>query len=464
HLISLGLPQSLTPAVWIAGPICGLLVQPLFGAFSDRFESRWGRRKPFILGGAIATATSITGLAWVNNVVELARILLFPNLTSEACRIIRCSLAVAWVWMLNISIQPIQIGTRSLIFESCHARGQVRASAWTGKATAMGSVSGYLLSSFDLTIFLNLEIMTPFQALCAAVSTLLVLSSAVTCSCVSHRIDPLAAPRSDGYLNESQVTVKKIVHVLLSLPEVVSQLFVIQFYSWMAWFPFIYYQTGYLSDLYVSETPLPHQWMTQGALSIIREDGIRAASRSALGFAVVSLVAATALPFITQKTLGQPRTSLQPRHKFFQRLSIPSLWICGHVWLATAMISCFLIRHIAQANIVIALVGIPWALQAWIPYAILGETIACDEAAYVGVLTSLHNAFISAPQILSAGICAIVFHLYRLMGQRGEVGLAIGLGGLASIGAACQTVKLRRFLIFTKSREHPERVSQSCSC
>ena len=46
--------------VWIAGPLSGTLVQPYVGMKSDNCRMRWGRRRPFIVGGAIATITAIS--------------------------------------------------------------------------------------------------------------------------------------------------------------------------------------------------------------------------------------------------------------------------------------------------------------------------------------------------------------------------------------------------------------------
>ncbi|HEX7364076.1 MAG TPA: MFS transporter, partial [Dehalococcoidia bacterium] len=37
------------------GSLVALFAQPLAGAFSDRFGSRWGRRRPFIFAGTILT-------------------------------------------------------------------------------------------------------------------------------------------------------------------------------------------------------------------------------------------------------------------------------------------------------------------------------------------------------------------------------------------------------------------------
>lgn len=42
------------PILNLAGPVTGLLIQPMIGALSDRtWSPRWGRRKPFFLVGAI---------------------------------------------------------------------------------------------------------------------------------------------------------------------------------------------------------------------------------------------------------------------------------------------------------------------------------------------------------------------------------------------------------------------------
>lgn len=50
----LGAPEDMLPILNIAGPITGLIVQPIIGAMSDKtWSPRWGRRKPYFLIGAI---------------------------------------------------------------------------------------------------------------------------------------------------------------------------------------------------------------------------------------------------------------------------------------------------------------------------------------------------------------------------------------------------------------------------
>src|SRR4051812_7588678 len=65
------------PILNLAGPVTGLVIQPLIGAISDRtWHPRWGRRRPFITGGAILCAVILflfpfVGTLWVGGVCFL---------------------------------------------------------------------------------------------------------------------------------------------------------------------------------------------------------------------------------------------------------------------------------------------------------------------------------------------------------------------------------------------------------
>ena len=55
----LGANEASLPLLQLAGPLTGLLVQPLIGAMSDRTSSRWGRRTPYFLFGAILCSAGL---------------------------------------------------------------------------------------------------------------------------------------------------------------------------------------------------------------------------------------------------------------------------------------------------------------------------------------------------------------------------------------------------------------------
>jgi hypothetical protein len=68
YLLSLELSKELTALVWLAGPLSGLLVQPLIGAFSDKCTSRFGKRRPFIVVAGILTCLSMLGVAYARDI------------------------------------------------------------------------------------------------------------------------------------------------------------------------------------------------------------------------------------------------------------------------------------------------------------------------------------------------------------------------------------------------------------
>src|SRR3954449_10927381 len=57
---SLGSSLDDLPALWIAAPLTGLLVQPIIGHMSDRtWLGRLGRRRPYFVAGALLATLSL---------------------------------------------------------------------------------------------------------------------------------------------------------------------------------------------------------------------------------------------------------------------------------------------------------------------------------------------------------------------------------------------------------------------
>ena len=59
YVQELGIPHAWASVIWLCGPLSGLFVQPLVGHSSDRCKSKYGRRRPFIVAGAVAIAISV---------------------------------------------------------------------------------------------------------------------------------------------------------------------------------------------------------------------------------------------------------------------------------------------------------------------------------------------------------------------------------------------------------------------
>ena len=68
YLLSLGLSKSKLSLVWVAGPLSGLIMQPVIGMVSDKSTHRWGRRRPFMIGGAVAVSLCLVVLGWAREI------------------------------------------------------------------------------------------------------------------------------------------------------------------------------------------------------------------------------------------------------------------------------------------------------------------------------------------------------------------------------------------------------------
>src|SRR5918997_2631367 len=55
----LGANPDQVPILWLAGPVTGLLVQPVVGAMSDRTWNRFGRRRPYFFVGAVLASVAL---------------------------------------------------------------------------------------------------------------------------------------------------------------------------------------------------------------------------------------------------------------------------------------------------------------------------------------------------------------------------------------------------------------------
>ena len=53
----LGAHPDHIPILWLAGPMTGLIVQPIIGAMSDRTWNRFGRRRPYFSVGAVLASS-----------------------------------------------------------------------------------------------------------------------------------------------------------------------------------------------------------------------------------------------------------------------------------------------------------------------------------------------------------------------------------------------------------------------
>ena len=63
------------PLLQLAGPMTGLIIQPLIGALSDRTGGKWGRRTPYFLIGAVLCALGLVLMPLFSSLVMAVSLL-----------------------------------------------------------------------------------------------------------------------------------------------------------------------------------------------------------------------------------------------------------------------------------------------------------------------------------------------------------------------------------------------------
>ena len=119
------------PILNLAGPITGLLIQPLIGAISDRtWSPRWGRRKPFFLIGAIGCSLCL---------------FLFPFVTAVW-------MAVILLWLLdasnNTAMEPYRAFIADKLPPSQLGKGFLAQSFFTGLGITLANISLFVFQKF----------------------------------------------------------------------------------------------------------------------------------------------------------------------------------------------------------------------------------------------------------------------------------------------------------------------------
>lgn len=104
YLLSLGLSKSLMALVWIAGPLTGTLVQPYVGMLSDNCRVSWGRRKPFMIGGALATSFCLLFIPWTKEIVAGVLRIFGADPASDGIKTFTIIVAVVMVYVLDIAV------------------------------------------------------------------------------------------------------------------------------------------------------------------------------------------------------------------------------------------------------------------------------------------------------------------------------------------------------------------------
>ncbi|KAG2225404.1 hypothetical protein INT45_010040 [Circinella minor] len=346
YLLSLDLSKELTACVWLAGPLSGLIVQPLVGAWSDKHTSRLGRRRPFMIGGGILVCLSLLCVAYSKQISSII------TTDSNWNKNLAITIAVIAFYILDFSLNAVQASCRSLILDIFPIFQQDTANAFASNTQNITNVFGYFIGFIDLVKYIPGLGKSQMEAFCTAGVIVFISSMAVTCFAVNEV--PYEKTQDESSEPWYQVFIY-IWHAFRQLQSSIQKLCNVIFFAWMGWFPFLFYSTTWVSDIYFDthEMESPESW----------DKGARAGSFALLLYAIIAVIAGTVLPTLTA-------------HGF---ISLKNTYTLSHIISAMALLSTVFVRTVTGATLLLGLMGIPFACAMWIPFALVGEYLVVEN-------------------------------------------------------------------------------------
>ena len=375
---NLGASPFLYGLIWLAGPFTGMVVQPLVGALSDKTVSRFGRRRPYLLGGALIASLAL----WV-----------FPNSQHVAIQMesalgfdlpIWTALLVAavMIWIIDACINVAQGPYRALIPDVVPQEQHAMANSYISLAIGLGSVVAAGAAPF-LKYFFNFQMSIPAQFIMAA----LAFSLGMLCTCITikeHQTHKeiikdaaVANIKEDSFWDS-------LKNFFLMSPEV-GKICLMQFFTWMSTMCMLIFFTQYSVHTLFGVPDLTSA--SETARHAFEEAVVNGTNFSSICFAIFNLVC-----FLVAIPIGA----------LAQKFGNKRIHIIALLSMVLAYLGMAMTANTIYVAFLMGFAGIGWASICALPFAMLSRYI---KKGTEGSVMGIFNIFIAGPQVF---VCTLV--------------------------------------------------------
>jgi len=391
---------------WIIAPLMGLIVQPIIGHYSDNTWTRFGRRKPFFLVGALLASV---GLIFMPQADIFTAFL--PALWVGAGMLMIMDAS------FNIAMEPFRALVADNLRSDQRTMGFSIQTALIGIGAVVGSVLPYIITNWFGVSNVSIGRSVPLNLVLsfiigAAILVLTILITIVTTKEYSpEELDKFDRAEGVPVEKPKEAKLTDIFTDFAKMPQTMRQLSWVQFFSWFGLF-----------GMWVFTTPaIAHHIYGLPLGDSSSREYQDAGDWVGILFGVynaVSAIFAFCLPFIAAKIGRKLTHSLS---LIIGGLGLLSIYIMPNEdWVVLSMIA----------------VGIAWASILAMPYAILAGSIVPRK---MGVYMGIFNFFIVIPQIINALIGSpIVKYVYG-----GNAIYAIMMSGASFLIAALLVTRVK---------------------
>ncbi|CAE6467013.1 unnamed protein product [Rhizoctonia solani] len=384
YLLSLGLKKSHMALVFVAGPLSGLIMQPLIGVLADHSTSSLGRRRPYMLA---ASLVSIGGLILLGFTREFSGIF-------GGAKSFTVGIAVYAIFCIDFSINAVQAVDRALLVDVLPPSQQAAGNAWAGRMFGLGSVAGFFIGGINLPNVFPWLGRTQLEVLTVVSSISLLALHGVTAISVEEKVLVVDGQGRFGW-QCPRTNIQRYLGQYINLTSDNSlncDAWSSFCGSWIAWFPVLFYSSTWVGDIYKAAAIENGR---AGDDPTLHDEATRIGSLALLYSSILSFAISIFAPFFIRPNRGTGNdTSKGPMDRF--KISLGGLWSFSQAIFACSMMATLLPQTVTTATIIITITGFCWAVSQWAPFSLLGEAILLSVPDYT-VVPRLEHAVDEIP-------------------------------------------------------------------
>lgn len=371
----LGASPFIYGLIWLAGPFTGMVVQPLVGALSDKTVSPLGRRRPYLLGGALLASLALLIFPNSGGIAEGLASLTGLHLPAVTGLLI----AAIMIWVIDACVNVAQGPYRALIPDVVPEEQYSIANSYISLAIGLGSVVAAGTAPFLKWAF-GYQMSIPAQFVMAALA--FTLGMIWTCITIKEG--------KREYENK-QETVQKNVSFWQSLKEFfalspeVSKICTMQFFTWIGTMCMMIFFTQYAVHTIYCVPDLTT--VSESTKELYAQATLTGTNFSSICFAIFNLIC-----FIVAIPIGF----------LSAKFSNKKVHIISIITMILAYLGMFFAKEPKAVAALMGLSGIGWASICALPFAMLSQFI---KKGTEGSVMGIFNIFIAGPQVF---VCTLV--------------------------------------------------------
>lgn len=372
----LGASPFIFGLIWLAGPVTGMVVQPIIGAMSDNTHTVFGRRRPYLMLGAILAAIALWAFPNSEGIANITASKLHIAVPEFGGLIV----AAIMIWIIDACVNAAQGPYRALIPDNIEPEQHSIANSYLSFAIGLGSVIAAGTAPF-LNWAFGYQMSIEAQFIMAA----LAFSLGMTWTCITFSERKFEKKEESAQDKEKKPTfIDNFKTFLQSSPEV-YKICMMQFFTWIGVMcMFIFFTQFSIHTIF----NVPDLTSVSDALVLQYEDATANATNfSSICFAVLNLIC-----FLVSIPIGLLSTKFG--NKKVHAIALLTMTLAYLLMAVT--------KNPKAIMLLMGISGIGWSSILALPFAMLSEYIKKGSE---GAVMGIFNIFIAGPQVL---VCTLV--------------------------------------------------------